>query len=200
MKLMRLCHVLEMVYVSKGEELEFNHNNKQVIYFLKSGTVKIVSGETSVTKYLVKKGNIFGELPLFDESPDTDKAIVLEDGVICFIEKDKMKEMMKDFPSLKNDLLKFNGLRIRKLERRLEDLLYKDSQARIREYLFDFVSEFGELNGEYTEAKNLISHTDIASLTNTSRQTVSNVMSKLRKDEIILYDTKTIKINKQKWI
>ena len=41
-------------------------------------------------------------------------------------------------------------------------------------------------------AKNLLSHQDIAHLTNTSRQTVSNVMSKLRKEGLIDYNAKNI--------
>lgn len=196
MKLMQLCEILEMVPITKGEELHFNRDNKQVIFFLKSGAVKIISGESGRTKYIVKMGNIFGELPLFDEKPDFDKAVVLEDGIICFIEKEKMKEILEQFPSLKNDLLKFNGLRIRKLERRLEDLLYKDSKDRIKEYIFDFISDFGKEDENYITAKNLLSHADIASLTNTSRQTVSNVLSQLRKEEIINYDTKILQIKK----
>lgn len=192
MKLMALCDVLEMATVSKGEVLHFNRENKQVVYFLKSGTVKVVSAKDAATKYLIKKGNLFGELPLLDDAPDLDKAIALEECVICFIEKDQMKEMIKDSSSLKNDLLKFNGLRIRKLERRLSDLLYKDSKTRIKEYLFDYLAEFGERKGAILKAKNLLSHSDIAALTNTSRQTVSNVMSQLRKEGIIDYDTKNI--------
>ncbi len=194
MNLMQFCEVLEMTSISKGEELLFNRDNKQLIFFLKSGTVKIVSPETEQTKYIIKKGNIFGELPLFDELPDYDKAIALEEGVICFIKEEQMKEMLNRFPSLKNDLLKFNGLRIRKLERRLSDLLYKDSKSRIKEYVLDYIEEFGEKNGDKIQAKNLLSHSDIASLTNTSRQTVSNVLSSLRKENVIKYDSKTIQL------
>ena len=197
MNLMQLCEVLEMVTIAKGDELFFNRDNKQVIFFLKNGTVKVVSAETDQTKYIIKKGNIFGELPLFDEVPDYDKAIALEEGVICFIEEDQMREILEQYPSLKNDLLKFNGLRIRKLERRLADLIHKDSRTRIKEYIFDYLADFGTTEGSTLIARNLISHSDIASLTNTSRQTVSNVMSQLRKDGIIDYNAKEIRIIKQ---
>ena len=194
MNLMQLCEVLEMVSISKGDELHFNRDNKQVIFFLKNGTVKVVSAETGQTKYIIKKGNIFGELPLFDEVPDYDKAIALEEGVICFIEEDQMREILEQYPSLKNDLLKFNGLRIRKLERRLVDLIHKDSETRIKEYIFDYIADFGKQEDAMIKARNLISHSDIASLTNTSRQTVSNVLSRLRKEGVISYNTKELSI------
>ncbi|MEP5601303.1 MAG: helix-turn-helix domain-containing protein, partial [Algibacter sp.] len=88
-----------------------------------------------------------------------------------------------------NGVLKIYGLRIQKLERRLHDLLYKDSATRIREFISDYLEEFGEKNdiGILT-AKNLLSHKEIANLTNTSRQTVSNVLSTMRKDGVIDYD------------
>ena len=38
--------------------------------------------------------------------------------------------------------------------------------------------------------KNLLSHKDISQLTSTSRQTVSNVMSKLRREGVIDYNAK----------
>ena len=46
-----------------------------------------------------------------------------------------MDELMEKHKSLKNGILKIYGLRIQKLERRLHDLLYKDSSTRIREFI-----------------------------------------------------------------
>jgi len=96
---------------------------------------------------------------------------------------------MEKHKSLKNGVLKVNGLRIKKLERRLHDLLYKDSPTRIKEFIFDYIQEFGEENENGKQiAKNLLSHKEIANLTNTSRQTVSNTLSKMQKDGLIEYD------------
>ena len=101
---------------------------------------------------------------------------------------------MSDYTSLKNGVLKIYGLRIKKLERRLSDLLYKDSATRIKEFIIDYINEFGEIENNRMVAKNLLSHKDIANLTNTSRQTASNVLSTLRKNDLIAYDAKYISI------
>jgi CRP/FNR family transcriptional regulator len=84
------------------------------------------------------------------------------------------------------------------LETRLQDLLYKDSKARISEFIKAYVEEFGEDKIDSIEAKNLLSHKDIANLTNTSRQTVSNVLSNMRKANEIKYDVKYISFSKIK--
>jgi CRP/FNR family transcriptional regulator len=104
-----------------------------------------------------------------------------------------MEALMEKHKSLKNGVLKVYGFRIKKLERRLHDLLYKDSPTRIKEFIAVYLAEFGETNeaGKLV-AKNLLSHKEIANLTNTSRQTVSNVLSKMRKDGLIDYDVQFI--------
>ena len=108
-----------------------------------------------------------------------------------------MDELMEKHKSLKNGILKIYGLRIQKLEIRLHDLLYKDSSTRIREFITYYLDEFGEINetGQLS-AKNLLSHKEIANLTNTSRQTVSNVMSTMRKEGMIDYNSQFISRSK----
>lgn len=197
-KLMALFHLLEMIPIKKGEILYLDKADKKVVYFLKSGTIKIVTQDHEHTRSVLNMGNIFGELALYENEGDAlieEKAIVLESGVVCVIEAQQMKMMLDKYPSLKNQLLKLQGLRIRRLQRNLEDLLYKNSETRIKEFILNYIHQFGKEKNGILIAKNLLSHQDIAHLTSTSRQTVSNVMSKLRKDRIIEYDSKEIKIN-----
>jgi CRP/FNR family transcriptional regulator len=48
--------------------------------------------------------------------------------------------------------------------------------------------------GNHLEAKKLLSHKDIANLTNTSPQTVNNVLVKLRQQGVIDYGSRFISI------
>ncbi len=190
---MRICETLEMKNMDKGKTIQLLKNDKKSVFFLKKGTIKIVDEHNNTVKHLVKEGNIFGELSLFDNS-DTieEQAIALEDCIICYIKVHDMEKIMQEHDSLKNGVFKIYGLRIKKLERRLSDLLYKDSATRITEFITDYIKEFGENKKDRIIAKNLLSHKDISHLTNTSRQTVSNVMSSLRKDKIIDYSSQFV--------
>lgn len=191
--MMQLCDLLEMEHISKGSIIEIGDRDKKCIFFLKKGSVKIANSTNDITKYVVQKGNIFGELSLYDKQAASEEvALALEDSIICYIESEVMEELMEKHRSLKNGLLKIYGLRIRKLETRLQDLLYKDSKIRISEFIKAYVEEFGEDKIDRIEAKNLLSHKDIANLTNTSRQTVNNVLSTMRKANDIHYDAKYI--------
>tara|TARA_R110001632_G_scaffold34766_2_gene88140 strand:- start:2821 stop:3411 length:591 start_codon:yes stop_codon:yes gene_type:complete len=195
---MRTCAILEMENFDKGAIISLKNENDKNVFFLKKGTVKIVNDSNDTVKYIVKPGNIFGELTLYDKEAATEEvAYALEDCIICYIEPDQMETLMEKHKSLKNGVLKIYGLRIKKLERRLHDLLYKDSATRIQEFVFDYVKEFSEDDKtERLVAKNLLSHKEIANLTNTSRQTVSNVLSSMRKKGIIDYDITSISIHR----
>lgn len=191
--MMQMCEILEMDNINKGATINLLDNNKQNIFFLKKGTIKIVDSTNNNTKYIVKKGNIFGELSLYDNKVAAkETALAIEDCIICYIESERMEILMQKHNSLKNGVLKVYGMRIKKLERRLHDLLYKDSTTRISEFIIYYIDEFGEKENDKFVAKNILSHKDIASLTNTSRQTVSNVLSKMRREGIINYDSKHI--------
>jgi CRP/FNR family transcriptional regulator len=197
--MMKICKILEMENIPKGQVIDLSkEEHKGNIFFIKKGTVKIVNSKNDTVKYIVKRGNIFGELAIYNkEAVAEEVAYALEDCVICYIESEQMEELMEKHKSLKNGVLKIYGLRIQKLERRLHDLLYKDSTTRIKEFIIDYLEEFGETNeaGKLI-AKNLLSHKEIANLTNTSRQTVSNVMSTMRKEGVVDYNSQFISSSK----
>lgn len=188
-----MCEILEMENIDKGTTIQLINEDKKRIFFLKKGTVKIINTSTNSVKYIVKKGNIFGELSLYNkDAAIEEQAVAIEDCIVCYIEADRMENIMQKHKSLKNGILKIYGLRIQKLERRLQNLLYKDSATRIKEFILDYINEFGEEDNGKIVAKNLLSHKDISNLTNTSRQTVSNILSSLRKDKLIDYDSRYI--------
>jgi len=199
LNMMKICEILEMDTIEKGKSIKLNYTHKNNVFFLKKGSVKIVDTKNDTAKYIVKRGNIFGELALYNKEAAAEEiAYALEDCLICYIESEKMEELMEKHESLKNGILKIYGLRIKKLERRLHDLLYKDSGTRIKEFITDYIEEFGEANKEgKLVAKSLLSHKEIANLTNTSRQTVSNTLSLLRKQKLIDYSSKQISINQK---
>lgn len=194
--MMHLCTILEMENVDKGQVIKIKNRDNRSIFFLKQGTVKIIDSSNDIVKYIVRNGNIFGELSLYDKEEAEEYAMALEDCIICYIESDMMESLMEKHETLKNAVLKIYGIRIKRLERRLRDLLYKDSTTRITEFITSYINEFGKEQNSQLIAKNLLSHKDIANLTNTSRQTVSNTVSNLRKIGLLEYGTQYISIPK----
>lgn len=198
-QLMSISNHVGTIYAKKGDILHFTHdeNSEKLVYFLKTGAVKIVQSPKGKTKSILNRGNLFGYLEFYEDHESNDEAIVLKDSNICFVTASYMKDLIESNSNLKNELLKIKGIKIKKLEVKLDDLLYKDSVTRIVDYMIDYVKNFGKEMDGYWVAENLISHKDIANLTNTSRQTVSNVLSNLRKEKLLDYDYEQIKFTSQ---
>ena len=80
------------------------------------------------------------------------------------------------------------------MERKVESLVFKDSRTRIVEFLRDWADEKGKKIGYETMMKNYLTHKDIASLTGTSRQTVTTILNELKDKNIINFDRRRILI------
>ena len=198
-EMIQMCATLVMKSIKKGSRVVLKHENSSDVYFLKLGTIKIitldVSGEEMI-KDIVKEGQIFGILGLVEEENPNEYAVAMEDCVVCIIDADSMREMMNQNPKLNNYILKLAGLRIKKLERKLESLIYKDAKKRVEDFIMDYVRDFGKILEDKIIAKNLLSNKDIGKLTSTSRQTTNKVLNQLKSQGLIDFDEKFISISK----
>jgi len=190
--------------VAKDTVLHFPEMKEKFVYFLKDGLIKIVhyseDGREAI-KYLISPGNIFGELALLENSENNnDYAVAVNDCTICFMNVEVVSTMMQQNNELTIHIRKLIGLRLKKLETRLESLLFKDSRTRIIEFLLELGKEFGtELNGKVV-VKNFLTHDEIAKLTASSRQTVTMLLNELRTKGQLTYSTKLIEFTTTKLV
>lgn len=197
-EMMKLCHLLVMKTYLKGAYIHDMGQPEETVYFIKKGQVKIGHRDeegNETLRYVLGRGHIFGESKIMGESGPSYFAKTLSETQICFIEADMMEQLLGKYPRLNNAITKISWKKVSKLERRLEDLLYKDAKTRILDFIKDHVSENGQKGDDgLLEAKNPFSHTDIAKLTSTSRQTVNNVISAHREAGVFEYDRHYIRM------
>ena len=183
-----------MKKVNKNTFLHFPDMKDGHVYFLKEGMVKIVhvneSGDEQI-KYILTPGNIFGELAMLENREDpNDYAVAADDCVVCFMKVDDLKGMMEMNKDLSVRINKLIGFRIKKIERKLESLIFKDARTRIIEFLIELAKEFGKQNINTIIVKNFLSHEEIAKITTTSRQTVTTVLNELKEKGMLSYNNK----------
>ncbi|MCA4900725.1 MAG: Crp/Fnr family transcriptional regulator [Bacteroidota bacterium] len=191
---------------SMADKHTFNHYQRdQFIYFPDQPATHIymiVSGRVKLGHYLddgkevvtaiLTTGEIFGELALAGEEKRRDFARAMEACVICPLSLDEMKALMKDNHELSFKMLKFVGLRLMKLERKLELLVFKDARTRVVEFIKDTAAWKGKKVGFETLIPTKLTHQDIAALTGTSRQTVTTILNDLKEKNLINFDRKRI--------
>ena len=167
------------------------------IYLIVDGRVKIghyLDDGREVTSAILTTGEIFGELALAGEDKRRDFAQTMCDVVICPLTTDELKDLMYGNKELSFKILKLIGLRLMKLERKLELLVFKDARTRVIEFLKDAAAWKGKKVGFETMIPTRLTHKDIAALTGTSRQTVTTILNDLKENNLINFDRKKILI------
>jgi len=182
----------------KDQFIYFPNDEANHIYMVAEGRVKIghylEDGKEEVSSILTK-GEIFGELALAGEDKRRNFAQVMDNNTtICPLSIDELKALMKDDKELSFRLLKLVGLRLMRLERKLELLVFKDARTRIIEFLKDSASWKGKKVGYETMIPTKLTHKDIAALTGTSRQTVTTILNELKEKNLIYFDRRKILI------
>jgi len=157
-----------------------------------SGRVKIMhtleSGE-EVTKSILSAGEVFGEMAIGGQERRTDFAVSMDKQTqVCAIPLSEVKELMHSQADMSLRIIKWMGFRIQRLERRIELLCFKDARTRVVEFLRDAAAYKGKPIAGETLIRTKLTHQDIASLTGSSRQTVSEIMNQLRAEGQIYFE------------
>lgn len=165
------------------------------IYFLKTGKVRIVSYEdnnTEILKTVLLPGELFGGMPFLKTNTTGEVAVAAEESLVCIMDTSTLEKIASMNMKLSVELLKTVGLKMQKIERRLENLVFRSAADRIREFLKELAENYGRELGKTIMIPVSLSQEDIACLSATSRQTVNTVISDLKRDGIIDYDRKRI--------
>ena len=182
----------------KDDYIYFQDQSSENIYMVSSGRVKIGTyGDDGkeIVKAILTRGEVFGELALAGEEKRQDFAQSMDnDTHVCSMTINDLQNLMLDNKELSFKILKIVGFRLRKMERKIESLVFKDARTRIVDFLKETAEEKGQKVGFEVMIKSHLTHKDIASLTGTSRQTVTTVMNELREKNLINFDRRRILI------
>jgi len=188
---MRNCHKNEIIYMPSDKS--------NTLYFLKKGKVKVSSiseDGREMIHTILGEGEIFGELAITDQQERGHVAETTEDALICSIGINEFEEFLQHNPSLNLSITKIIGFRLRKIQSRLETMWFKSAPDRIRYFIKDLSDEHGKSVGDEKVVSLNLTHQEIASLTATTRQTVTSTLNDLEKQGIIHYDRKRILIRR----
>ncbi|MEL6537326.1 MAG: Crp/Fnr family transcriptional regulator [Bacteroidota bacterium] len=182
----------------KGEFIYLNDEPSTHIFMIAKGRVKIGSYSDDgkeIIKAILSEGEIFGELSLTGEETRGDFAQAMDgDTTVCPMPLEDMQTLLLENKSLSLKIFKIIGLRMKKLERRLESLVFKDARSRIIDFLYEMGMEKGQKVGFEMMIKNHLTHKDIANLTGTSRQTVTTILNELKEKNLINFNRRQILI------
>lgn len=184
----------------KEDYIYFAEDTANKVYLIEKGKVKIgyytESGD-EVVKAILSKGELFGEKAILGDEKRDEFAMSLDNTTsICPVGVETMYDLMRDNRTFSFRVYKLIGLRLKRLERRLELIMFKDAETRVEEFLKELALEYGYCcpNTGDTVIKHPYTQKDIANLIGTSRPTINSIMNKFKEANRIDFSRKEIRL------
>ncbi|WP_191860153.1 Crp/Fnr family transcriptional regulator [Hanstruepera ponticola] len=187
----------------KKDYIYFEQDAANKIYLIEKGKVKIGyynenGGE--VVMAILTRGELFGEKAILGESKRDEFAQSIDNTTsICQIGVETMHDLMRKNQTFSFKIYKFIGVKFKKLERRLQLLLFKDTKTRLMEFLDELCTEYGyncDKTGDHI-IKHPYTQKDMASLIGTSRPTLNTLFKELKEENYLQFSRKEIRILKK---
>lgn len=165
----------------KGEIIFTPGDSFDNLFVVNKGLVKIsrisVMGKEQIISIL-KPGDFMGELSLFSNTVHNNTAEALEATEICIIQAQKIREILLQKPEISLKFLQKYTERIAEYEELIEQVVLRDVEQRIANYLLLEIEKNNIINnnGEY-EITLPVSKGDLASLIGTTQETLSRKLS-----------------------
>ncbi len=147
----------------------------------------------NITKSILGKGDVFGELALIGVKEHKYTARVRSLTKVCMIPIAEVKKMLEESNVFTALLMNKIGQNLFEKEKQLESFVFKDSRTRVIEFLLD-LGRKGTRVGYEQLVNNIMTHQEIADLTRTSRQTVTMTLSELRHQNLLTFNRKRMLI------
>jgi CRP/FNR family transcriptional regulator, cyclic AMP receptor protein len=133
---------------------------------------------------IIGPGQIFGDMSAILGIPHTTSAQALEASLVCEIRRKDFESLLMAYPELSFQLLKSVGLRLKKAEAQLVNVICNDVSRRVREALIDLmIKESGSTPERPVRIK--ITQQDLANLIGASRQQTSQALKELRDSSVL---------------
>lgn len=158
------------------------------VYFIAKGRVKI-SRVTRDGKELTlayrNEGEIFGELCLVGGGPRQEMAEAMEASHVVVTSKEAFDDLLKTNGSVAYRFGRVASARRLELEAKVEDLVFKDVNAKLAELLLQLGDDHGVKDGRGVLLGVKITHQEMANLIGSTRETVSLTLSQFKKNDLI---------------
>lgn len=187
---------------NKGEFIYMEEDKSDKIYLINTGKIKlgyITDEGDEVIMAILNKGEIFGEKAIFDTITRNEFAQVLDNNTsVCSVTQDVMNELLKNDTDFNVSINKFIAYRFKKLERRIQLLLFKDTKTRLKEFIKELDEDYGIINtcsGE-TVIQHPYSQKELSILIGTSRPTINIILNDLKTEKYLDFNRKKIILKK----
>ena len=129
---------------------------------------------------------------LIDGGPREEMAEAMENALITEIERGEFERILQKEPLIGYRLTKIVAQRRREVENKIEQLIFKDVNAKLAELLLRLAVEYGIEDSRGTLVSLKITHQEMANLIGSTRETVSLTLSQFKRKGLIATDGRKV--------
>ena len=193
----RLEQVVDKIPTLDRGEILFKAGDKfKSLYAIKAGMVKIYSindNDEEIIHGFYLPGDVVGSEALADKV-HLFNAVAQDVTSVCSIEMEQLQDLSKVVPNLYTHILGIMSRDIVDGRIHNELLTKKSADQRVAYFLWTMVERYQLRGYQYTQFRLNILHKEVASFLNLTPETVSRVMAKMAKDEILSWKKKEVKV------
>jgi CRP/FNR family transcriptional regulator, cyclic AMP receptor protein len=181
---------------AKKNQVVYAKGYDKKVFLLVSGKVKIseinAAGEEMI-KELIMPGDLFGDVMLSNDGPNYEYAEVISERAIYYvIGLEQLQSLMRNNHTLTMNYMAKVNEKFKSLENRYVNMVSKDVKSRLLFCFKEWAKKEGRKLGDHVVIKNSLTHSDLANLISTSRQTVTVILNELKEAGAIRYNRREI--------
>ena len=171
------------------------------VYFLEAGRVKIFQPSSKgreVILWFCLGGEIFGLAEAARGGRRVVGATACEDVVVLTVTDQQFKQFVLSRPSAALLSMQVLASRLRGLSDVLVNFVSDEVDIRIAKLILRLGARYGQRRGNIVHLDIPLTHQEIADMVGTTRQTVTAVLSRLRKERVLSIDSHCIDVESEK--
>ncbi len=188
----------------KKDQLIFNAGaTSDCVYVLLSGRTKIYEltpEGKEVILWFCFPGELFGIAEIMRETRRVVHAHACTNVRVLRIKRDLFTNYLKAYPEISFRVIELLACRLRELGDVMTNLVADDVASRVVKLLTRLCVRHGKDNGREYELDICLTHQEMADMIGATRQTVTSVLSNLKRQGFLRIENKTIYIQNSKWV
>ena len=168
------------VALSRGQVLFSEGEQGDRVYVVLDGKIKLGRTSSDGRENLLAvlgRGEMFGELSLFDPGPRTATATAVTEARLIGLGHADLQPWLTGRPEVASQLLRALGQRLRRTNDALADLIFTDVPGRVAKALLGLSERFGTQEPEGTRVRHDLTQEELAQLVGASRETVNKALA-----------------------
>ena len=169
------------------------------VFLLASGRIKLChvtpDGKQSILAF-IDPGELFGELAVLDGGQREEYAEALEKSTVVLIPRATIEQLMETHAHLTMGVTKMIGLRRRRIERRLKNLLFLSNRDRLVHLILELVEQYGKPTDGGVALSIKLSHQELANVIGSTRETVTVLLGEMQLEGLLKVGRRKVIVSK----